>query len=99
MPFRLNLPKKLRVQGWKVKIQEKERLEPPHVSIWHGEAMWRVSLRTGGLLVPPGGGWNDIDEEVRAEIEDEDNWKSLCDAWDAKYPNNPVSSEDDEDDA
>jgi len=99
MPYRLNLPRKLRVQGWKVKIQEKERLEPPHVTVWHGDEMWRISLRTGGFLVPPGGSWNDIDAGVRDLIEDVDNWKGLCDAWDERYPHNPVSSAEEDDDA
>src|SRR3954447_14063766 len=33
MPFDLPLTRKLRVQGWKVKIREKERVEPPHVTV------------------------------------------------------------------
>lgn len=98
MPFSLPLPKRLRNQGWKVKIQDKERLEPPHVTVWHGEDMWRISLRTGGFLVPPGGGWKVIDTEVRDLIEDEDNWRELRDPWDEMYPSNPVSSTKEEDD-
>ena len=97
MPYSLNLPKKLRVQGWKVKIQEKERLEPPHVTIWRGEEMWRVSLRTKGFLVPPSGSWTDINDEVRKLIND--NWEKLCDVRDEKYPSNPVSSTEVDDDA
>src|SRR5437588_729900 len=99
MPFSLNLPKKLRVHGWKVKIQEKERLEPPHVTVWHGEDVWRISLRTKAFLVPPGGSWKDIDDEVRELIEDENNWKALCNAWDERYQSNPVSSAAEDDDA
>ena len=30
MPFELPLPKKLKAESWKVKIREKERVEPPH---------------------------------------------------------------------
>ena len=99
MPYNLRLPRPLRVRGWKVKIQEKERLEPPHVTVWHRERVWRISLRTGEFLVPPGGGWNDVDADVRAAIEDGRNWNDLCDAWDAKYPSNPVSSTEEDDDA
>jgi len=29
----------------------------------------------------------------------ENAWKTLCDAWDAKYPENPVSSLEKEDNA
>ncbi len=95
MPFRLNLSRKLRDRGWKVKIQDKERLEPPHVTVWHGEDMWRICLRTGGFLVPPGGSWKDMDAEVRKAIEG--GWEVLRAAWDSKYPENPVSSAKDED--
>ncbi len=97
MPFRLNLPKRLKARGWKVKIQDKERLEPPHVTVWHGEDMWRICLRTGGFLIPPGGSWNDMDAEVRRIIEDA--WETLTREWDARYPENPVSSLEDDDDA
>jgi hypothetical protein len=94
VPYRLNLPRKLRDHGWKVKIQEKERLEPPHITVWYREDKWRICLRTGGFLVPPGGGWNQINAEVRELIEGA--WDVLCDAWDAKYPENPVSSREEE---
>ena len=99
MPYRLELPKRLRDQGWKVKIQDKERLEPPHVTVWHNDEVWRISLRTGEFLVPPGGGWKEIDAAVRAIVQDEERWRELQDAWDAMYPHNPVSSREDEDDA
>jgi hypothetical protein len=95
VPYRLDLPKKLRQQEWKVKIRDKERLEPPHVTVWQAEVLWRICLRTGGFLVPPGGSWNLIDSEVRAIIEN--NWELLCNAWDEKYPENPVSSLEQED--
>jgi hypothetical protein len=35
MPFDVPLPKKLRAQGWRAKIREKERVEPPHITIMH----------------------------------------------------------------
>ncbi len=92
MPFRLGLPKKLRGLGWKVKIQDKERLEPPHVTVWHRDRVWRISLRSGEFMVPPGGNWKEIEPAVRALIEAEENWQALRDAWDAMYPHNPVSS-------
>jgi hypothetical protein len=97
MPFRLDLPKKLRDRGWKVKIQDKERLEPPHVTVWHGEDVWRISLRTRDFLVPPGGSWKDVDAEVRQLIENA--WETLVRAWDARYPHNPVARREQDDDA
>ncbi len=96
MPYDLALPKRLKAQGWKVKIREKERVEPPHVTVIHKEDEWRIGLRDGELLVPPGGRLKDIDLEVFRIIQR--NWGALRRAWDEKYPENPISSveEDDE---
>jgi hypothetical protein len=88
MPHELDLPKRLKARGWKVKIREKERLEPPHVTIICGKKEWRVGLRDMSFLVPPDGKWADIDDEVRDLIAK--NWKSLQDVWDKKYPSNPI---------
>jgi hypothetical protein len=96
MPHELRLPKRLKARGWKVKIREKERLEPPHVTIMCGKKEWRVGLRDKNFLVPPGGTWTEIDDEVRQLIEE--NWSDLQDAWDEKYPSNPISSEEDDHD-
>ncbi len=99
MPYDLDLPKRLKAKGWKVKIREKERLEPPHVTVLCGKKEWRIGLRDREFLVPPGGKWGDLDDEVREIIEAK--WKELQDAWDRKYPSNPISSQeqgDDEDD-
>lgn len=94
MPFELALPRKLKAQGWKVKIREKERVEPPHVTIMHHADEWRLGLRDKGLLVPPGGRLRDIDAEVMQIIEN--NWDQLKEAWDAKYPENPITRAEDE---
>ena len=83
----LALPKNLRAAGWKVKIQEKETTEPPHVSILRGPCKWRLNLRDrqfmdtspASSLVPSG---------LLATIHD--NWDWLCNQWNHKYPNNPV---------
>ncbi len=53
---------------------------------------WRVGLRDKSFLVPPGGKWADIDEEVRDLIET--SWMMLQEAWDKKYPNNPISKKE-----
>ena len=34
MPFNLELPEALKQAGWKVKIHDSERLEPPHVTVY-----------------------------------------------------------------
>src|SRR5262245_12719113 len=96
MPFELPLPKKLKAGGWKVKIREKERVEPPHVTVMRKADEWRLGLRDKQLLVPPGGRIKDIDAEVMELIEE--HWEQLIEAWDAKYPENPVSSAEDRED-
>ena len=93
MPFELSLPKKLKAEGWKVKIREKERVEPPHVTIMHKASEWRLGLRDQALLVPPGGRLKDIDPEVMRIVVE--HWERLISAWDARYPENRVSSTDD----
>jgi hypothetical protein len=95
MPFEIPLPKKLKAHGWKVKIREKERVEPPHVTILHHEDEWRLGLRDGELLVPPGGRIKDIDPDVMSIIAE--NWDRLREAWDAKYPENPISGAEEDD--
>jgi len=32
MPLQLNLPERLLHEGWKVKIRDRERVEPPHAT-------------------------------------------------------------------
>ena len=96
MPFDVRLPKKLKAEGWKVKIREKERVEPPHVTIMHKAEEWRLGLRDRQLLVPPGGRIRDIDPEVMEIIDG--YWERLIQAWDEKYPENPVSSAEEEED-
>jgi hypothetical protein len=89
-------PKKLKAQDWKVKIREKERVEPPHVTIMHKADEWRLGLRDKRLIEPPGGPIKDIDPAVMQVIEM--YWERLQQAWDAKYPENPVSSAKDQED-
>lgn len=96
MPFELPLPKRLKAEGWKVKIREKERVEPPHVTILHKADEWRLGLRDRQLLVPPDGRIKDIDAVVMKIVDE--HWESLQEAWDAKYPDNPISSADEEKD-
>jgi hypothetical protein len=93
--FSLELPGVLDRERWKVKIRDKERLEPPHVTIFHKRRQWRLGLRGGAFLIPPGGSWNDIDERVRAVIEV--HWQLLCDQWDRIYPSNRVSHAEEDD--
>ena len=88
MPFDLDLPARCKSEGWKVKIREKERNEPPHVTILLRTRTWRIDLRNGTFLIPPGGSWQDIDDDVRTTIQTQ--WDSLQRAWDQKYRENPI---------
>ncbi len=97
MPFDVPLPRKLKAEGWKVKIREKERVEPPHVTIMHKADEWRLGPRDKQLLVPPGGRIKDIGHAVM-QITD-DHWEQLIEAGDEMYPENQVSSAEDEEDA
>lgn len=53
MAFDLPLPVPLRKQGWRVKIRDKERLEPPHATILRRTTAWRLSLRTAEFWTRP----------------------------------------------
>ena len=89
MAFSLSLPPAWAVQGWKVKIRDRERLEPPHVSILHGVKVWRLCLRTGRFLdAKPSP--KDVPEDLVALIRGAT--RQLREEWDAMYPDNPVLS-------
>ena len=94
MPIYIPLSKGLKNAGWTVKIYDNEGPEEPHVTIrWRTEA-WRVSLRTRKFLVPPGGRWKDIPQEIINALADETNWRKLQAYWDSNNPHNPVQSDD-----
>lgn len=87
MAFELELPPLLSAQGWKVKIRDKERMEPPHVSILRKTDCWRYDLRTGGFLdddPPPRKVPTQLMELVTTNLD------LLRTTWDAMYPENPI---------
>jgi len=87
MPYNLPLvPRRLASQGWKVKIRDRERLEPPHITVIFGPHSWRIGLREHDLM--DGGRWSEIDEGVLACIRAQ--WEVLCAQWNLMYPDNPV---------
>jgi hypothetical protein len=89
MAFSLPLPSPWDHQGWKLKIRDRERLEPPHVTVLHRSRAWRWNLRSGGFMdadPPP----NDVPTEIVVFIER--SLVTLRPAWDAMYPTNPVES-------
>ena len=89
MPYNLELPAGLKDHGWKVKIREKERTEPPHVSVIKKQETWRWDLRKQTFLdkkppaklVP-----KELIEHLQAKLE------TLSAKWDSMYPHNPVNS-------
>ncbi|MEX2171995.1 MAG: hypothetical protein WD851_21925 [Pirellulales bacterium] len=94
MPIELELPKRLKRNRWKVKIQEKETREPPHVSILRKTKKWRINLRTGEFLdkAPKP---SEVPDELLALIRNSETWRWLCEQWDRKYPGNPVAGNED----
>src|SRR5690242_13899619 len=89
MPFELPLGQPWKGEGWKVKIRDKERLEPPHVTILRGTRAWRLGLRDGKFMdadPPPRDVFQGVLDEVKR------NWRQLIEEWDKLYPENPVSS-------
>jgi hypothetical protein len=94
MAFSLPPPRPWRHRGWKVKIYDCERLEPPHVTILFRTKAWRIDLRSGEFLdreppprdVPP-----DVIEHIHRHRE------HLCREWDVLHPENPVTSQEADD--
>ena len=94
MPFTLLLPPPWSNQGWKAKIRDRERLEPPHVTIIQGVKSWRFCLRTEQFLdvqpdpkdVPAG-----LLSAIRGQVVE------LRQQWDDMYPENPVRAEEQDD--
>ncbi|MFW6050895.1 MAG: hypothetical protein ACODAU_06955 [Myxococcota bacterium] len=90
MPYELKLPKKLKDQKWRAKTRDRERVEPPHVTILHKTRAWRIGLRDGAFLdkkPPPG----DVPDELVSFVLE--SRAELVAAWDEIYPENPVESE------
>lgn len=72
-----------------MKIRDKERAEPPHVTVIRGCKSWRFGLREMEFLdkePDPGS----VPEEVVHTIQDKR--QLLVDEWDKMYPNNSVGN-------
>lgn len=87
MAWSLPLPPSLK-QHWSVKVRDKERLEPPHLTVMTAGREWRIGLRDSDFLVPPGGSWNDLPRELQTAIEA--HWQEARTRWNSYYPHNPV---------
>jgi hypothetical protein len=95
MAFSLPLPPPLPAQGWKVKIRDRERIEPPHATVLHKTRAWRFGLRTLDFLDAEPDPDDVPTELVDAILADIDRLRR---EWDAMYPENPVDSSGEEDD-
>ncbi len=94
MPFTFNLPEPWASRGWKVKIRDRERLEPPHVTILQRTRAWRFDLRSEKFLDE-----KPDPKEVPKEVVDEirSNLTLLRREWDRMFPENRISSEEPDD--
>ncbi|OLC31712.1 MAG: hypothetical protein AUH81_17355 [Candidatus Rokubacteria bacterium 13_1_40CM_4_69_5] len=81
-------------RGWKVKIRDRERLEPPHVTILQKTRAWRFDLRSEKFLDKKPDP-KEVPEEVVDEIRS--NLTLLRREWDGMFPGNPISSEEPDD--
>ena len=94
MPFSLDLPEPWPSRGWKVKIRDRERLELPHVTILQKTRAWRFGLRSG-IFLDAAPDPKEVPEEVVDEIRA--SLIRLREQWDGMFPENPISSEDPDD--
>jgi hypothetical protein len=95
MAFSLSLPATLVAQGWKAKIRDRERNEPPHVTVLHKTRAWRVDLRTGRFLDKEPDP-NEVPKELLDELARQSDL--LRRTWDEMYAENPVESKEQSDD-
>jgi len=89
MSITIALSREWASKGWKVKIRDRERLEPPHVTILRRTLAWRLDLRTWNLLDSDPDP-NDLPRPIVEELRKSQD--ELCRAWNEMYPGNPVRS-------
>jgi hypothetical protein len=92
MPLQLPLPERLSNEGWKVKIYDNERLEPPHATVIRGNLAWRLNLRSRQFMdrePDP----RDVPRELRDVLQVEH--AELVRLWDRTHPGNPVTVAED----
>jgi hypothetical protein len=87
VPFTLNVPEPWAGRGWKVKIHDRERLEPPHATILHRTRAWRFDLRAEKFLdrdPDPSEVPDEVADEVRSKL------PLLRREWNRRFPENRV---------
>lgn len=94
MAYSMTLPPGV-PKDWKVKIRDRERLEPPHVTVINGRRAWRFNLRAVRWMDDDPDP-NDVPQSIRDAIHA--NLDRLRSEWDRMYPGNPsVATEGDDD--
>jgi hypothetical protein len=81
-------------RGWRLKIRDRERVEPPYVTLLCKTRSWRFGLRERAFLDadPPE---RDVPGEMVRNLEDRiDEFAAV---WDSLHPENPVKSNESED--
>jgi hypothetical protein len=91
MPVAFALPAPFNERGWRVKIRDRERVEPPHVTLLHKTRSWRFGLREKHFLDsdPP---TRDVPGELLAQLLARTPEFTLV--WNDLYPENPVHSQE-----
>ena len=88
------LPQPHRGRGWKAKIRDRERAEPPHVTILFKTRAWRLGLREQDYLdARPDPA--DVPPSVTDHLLSTSVFPTIVTAWDRLYPHNPVASDAD----
>lgn len=87
MAVSLPIPAPLAAQGWKLKVRDRETVEPPHVTLVRRTEAWRWDLRSRSFMdhePDPRAVPEELVDHLRALHEE------LVKAWDEHYPLNPV---------
>jgi len=85
--LRLPVPDPWSQRGWKLKIRNRERNEPPHVTLMFKTTYWRWGIRELSFRdssPPPG----DVPDEIVSWLRNHNEfWVGV---WNVAYPENPV---------
>jgi hypothetical protein len=93
VPKQLPLPGGLSEEGWKVKIRDRERVEPPHATVIRGQHEWRWDLRARRFMnrePDP----RDVPDEILSLLAL--HHVDLARMWDETHPDNPVGPREEE---
>lgn len=97
MPVAFPLPPPHDKRGWKAKIRDRERVEPPHVTILFRMQSWRLGLRERDFLdthpdssLVPAAIVDHLLSETIPQGETTSRYGRVVAEWNRLYPENPV---------